>query len=165
MIKGLIWEGVLSEKELKCCPGVPRTERLERRAGAIIECFQEIPCNPCEAACPRGAIKIGKPITKLPVMDEEKCIGCGTCIPFCPGLAIFVVNKNFSQEEATISMPYEFLPLPEEGQAVKALDRYGKEVTEGRVLQVLAKESFDHTSVVTIAIPKEFIQKVRGIAV
>lgn len=165
MTKGLIWEGVLSEAELNRCPGVSRIERLERGIGAIIECFQEIPCNPCETACSHGAIKVGEPITKLPVLDEEKCIGCSTCVPSCPGLAIFVVNKNFSQGEAAISMPYEFLPLPKVGQGVKALDRYGREVTKGRVVQVLVKESFDHTSVVTIAIPKESLQQVRGIAV
>jgi len=165
MPNGLRWDGVLSPEELRSCPGVPGDERLERGAGAIIECFQEIPCNPCEIACPHGAIKVGEPITRLPVLDEEKCIGCGTCIPSCPGMAIFVVNKNFSKEEASVSIPYEFLPLPEVGQEVKALDRYGREVTKGRVVQVLAEESFDHTSVITIAIPKGFFQQVRGIAI
>ena len=36
----------------------------------------------CQANCQFGAIKIGP--EGLPVVDEEKCTGCGTCVRLCP---------------------------------------------------------------------------------
>lgn len=96
-------------------PGVPSYSRMKERACAVIECAQTIPCNPCVKACPSGAIKIKGSITNPPVLDLNKCSGCGTCIPSCPGLAIFVVDFNYNKKMAQISIPYEFLPVPREG--------------------------------------------------
>ncbi len=79
-------------------PGFPSEQRIKRGSVAIIECFQDIPCNPCEMKCPRNAIKVGIPITNLPELDEEKCSGCGLCVPWCPGLAIFILNYNFDEK-------------------------------------------------------------------
>lgn len=36
----------------------------------------------CEAACPFDAIKMGE--NGLPVVDREKCVGCGKCAKTCP---------------------------------------------------------------------------------
>ena len=77
-------------EELRKVPGFPSEERMRKGPVAVIECVQEIPCNPCQAACPKKAITIGENITHLPVLDQEVCIGCGICISRCPGLAIFV---------------------------------------------------------------------------
>ena len=41
-------------------PGIPSEERMKLGPVACIECLQQIPCNPCEEACPRGAITVGK---------------------------------------------------------------------------------------------------------
>jgi len=49
----------------------PSKERLSRGPVAIIECFQRIPCDPCYAACKRGAIKEFKDINDLPEIDFE----------------------------------------------------------------------------------------------
>ena len=105
--------GFLDSAELKEAGRYPSEERLAKGPVAVIECCQNIPCNPCETACKFGAIQVGDPITNLPVLDETKCIGCGVCITKCPGLAIFVVDK--SKEMATVSFPFEYLPLPEKG--------------------------------------------------
>ena len=67
-------------------PGIPSEERIRNGAVACIECFQNIPCNPCEEACPRGAITVGREITGLPTLDAEKCNGCGKCVSACPAL-------------------------------------------------------------------------------
>ncbi len=131
---------------------------------AVIECLQEIPCNFCEDACPNGAISVGNPIINLPRLDEDKCVGCGKCIAFCPGLAIFVVDMTFSNTEARISFPYELLPIHKVGSVVDAVDREGKIITKGRVVDVIEREEFDRTLVVSIAVPKKFAQAVRGIA-
>ena len=65
-------------------PGIPSAERRAMGPVACIECFQHIPCNPCEASCPRHAITIGSEITDLPRLDETLCNGCGLCAQICP---------------------------------------------------------------------------------
>jgi len=130
---------------------------------AVIECVQEIPCDVCGSICPVDAIKVAS-LCSLPELYEEKCTGCGTCIPICPGLAIFLVDYDFSKGEALVSFPYEFLPVPQVGTVVDATDRLGRSVTKGRIVKVLEGERYDHTLVVSVAVPKEFAQKVRGIA-
>jgi Fe-S-cluster-containing hydrogenase component 2 len=131
---------------------------------AVIECPQEIPCNPCEGACPRHAISVGQPITNIPRLDEEKCTGCGLCIPACSGLAIFVVNPEYSDTEATVAFPYEYLPLPSPGDIVQAVDRQGAIACEARVLSVVCPPRYDHTAVVTVAVPKGMEETVRSMA-
>ena len=138
---------------------------LERnRPIAIIECDQEIPCNPCESACPNGAIKIGIPINNRPIFYRERCKGCGKCIPFCPGLAIFLFDPSYSESEALVAFPHEFLPLPQKGQEVKVVDREGLVLGRGKVAKVDLKSSNDRTPVVYVTVPKEIGQKVRGMS-
>lgn len=131
---------------------------------AVIECPQEIPCNPCEAACPRHAISVGKPITNIPKLDESKCTGCGMCVSACSGLAIFVVNPDYSEEEATVAFPYEYLPLPSPGDTVTAVDRRGQAVCDAKVLSVMCPPRYDHTAVVTVVVPKGTENEVRSMA-
>jgi len=161
---GIEVTGVASIEELKNSPGFPSEKRLKKGPVAVIECVQEIPCDPCEKACPFGAIKVGKPITNLPVLYEDKCVGCGRCIPFCPGLAIFLVDTTFSETEALIKFPYEYLPLPKVNSLVDAVDREGKVVAKAKVVKVETSDKYDHTAVISIAIPKRFVHEVRGIA-
>jgi len=164
MKRGIVFTGVPSMEELVSSPGFPSRNRLKKGAIAVIECVQEIPCDPCELACPFGAIKVGRPITNLPVLFGDKCRGCGLCIPPCPGLAIFLVDTTFSKDKTLLEFPYEYLPLPKVGSEADAVDREGNIVTEARILKVKNPKKYDHTPVVSIAIPKEFTQEVRGIA-
>ncbi len=91
-----------------------------------------------------------KDINDLPVVDYDKCIGCGKCVGICPGLAIFVVKCK--DDKALITLPYEFLPEPVVGKKVQALDRAGKIVGDGIVKKVVKK---DKTFVVTIEVKKD----------
>lgn len=156
------YAGAVSLEILRMSPGYPSEERLDRGPVAVIECIQEIPCNPCESACRFSAIAVGEPITNLPRLVEEKCKGCGECISVCPGLAIFLVNRVYSSHEAAISIPYEYLPLPEVGAIVDALGRQGEKICAGRVLRVSNPRKNDGTAVVTIAIPKQCSDQVRN---
>jgi Fe-S-cluster-containing hydrogenase component 2 len=149
--------------EIKRCPGYPSDERLAHGKVAVIECIQDIPCNPCEDVCPKGAIKIGKPITNLPVFTGELCDGCGKCIAICPGLAVFIVDNTYSENEACVTIPYEMLQLPQKGEIVDALDRNGKVVCDGRVIGVQNPKSFDRTAVIIFVVPKQYSHQVRNI--
>jgi Fe-S-cluster-containing hydrogenase component 2 len=157
--------GVLSEKELARLPGVPSKHRLKKGPVAVIECAQEIPCDPCVPSCSQGAIEIGEDMNGLPTLKENKCIGCGLCIPACPGLAIFVVDLTFSKQGALVQLPHEFLPLPKKGETVECLNREGKIVSEGRVIRISNPRKNDRTPVVSVALPKEFAQEVRAIKI
>ena len=163
--KGAAAEGIPTPDELKKTPGYANFKRLQEGRCAVIECIEEIPCDPCETACPAGAIKIGSSITNLPVLDEDKCTGCGVCISSCPGLAIFVLSLNYTDESALISFPFEFFPLPKVGEEVSAIDREGRTVCKGKVVKILNKSKQDRTPVVSISIPKKYALVVRGISV
>lgn len=159
----LLSRGYLTLDELKKSIAYPSEERMAKGPVAIAECVQEIPCNPCEAACPFGAIKIGEPIINLPCIEEDTCTGCGACIAQCSGLAIFVVNKAYGDGKGTVSFPYEYYPLPEKGDKVQAVDRSGKAVCEGEIVKVMNPASYDRTPVVTVAVPVEYTEEVRSI--
>lgn len=163
MREGVVYTGVPSKEELKQAPGVPSQDRMKRGRVAVIECVQEIPCNPCESACRFQAIHIGEQITDLPSIDEEKCTGCGVCVAACPGLAITVVDKSYSETEGTIDFPFEYLPLPEKGDQVEAVSRGGEVVCPARVLSVKKPKAYQGTAVVSIAVPLEFVDEVRSI--
>ena len=142
---------------------MPSEERLNRGPVAVIECFQNIPCNPCYTACSRNAIKEFEDINDLPNIDHEACNGCSLCVSKCPGLAIMIMDMTYSEHEALIKIPYEFLPLPKENDLVKGLDREGKPVCEAKVIKVMNPKSFDKTPILSIAVKKEFAKIVRNI--
>jgi len=144
---------------------VPTLERLKKGPVVTIECVERIPCNPCTAACARKAITITGGLVELPRADFDKCNGCTVCIARCPGLAIFVINYNYSKTEATVTLPYELLPRPVKGQKVAALDRSGRKVATGTVVKVLDAPALDRCAVVTAAVPKKLWNEVRSIRI
>ena len=162
-MKDVKYSGVLDQELLATLPGVPDAARLELGPVACIECAQEIPCNPCRDACPRGAITVEPGLTALPQLDSEKCNGCGLCIARCPGLSIFNVHKNYTETTSLVSFPYEYLPQPKVGDEVRCAGRDGLFLTMGTVHKVLSPAAYDHTTVVTVEVPKEFCMTVRTI--
>ncbi len=143
----------------------PPPERLARGPVAMTECFQNIACNPCTQACPRKAISMEPDINALPHVDAEACNGCGTCIARCPGLAIFVVDMTYSEEMALVKLPFEFLPVPQEGQYVCGLDRAGEEKGWFQVVRAVSGGKKNMTWVISLAVPKELAMEVRNIRV
>jgi len=142
---------------------IPDKKRLAKGPVVIIECFQKIPCDPCAASCRLGAIKPFEDINDLPVVDFDKCTGCGICISSCPGLAIFVIDVNYSEKISLIKLPHEMLPLPEKGEEVYALDRDGSILGKAKVVRVLKIKNKTH--IISLEVPKSMVMKVRSIKV
>ncbi len=140
---------------------IPDKKRLAQGPVVIIECFQKIPCDPCAISCKLGAIKPFKDINDLPQVDFDKCTGCGICISSCPGLAIFVIDMSYSEENSLIKLPHEMLPLPQKGEEIYALDRAGETVGKAKVVKVLKIKS--KTNIISISVPKNMAMKIRSI--
>ena len=153
--------GAPSLEELSAAGALSERAELERKACVCVECIEEIPCNPCETSCPSGALKVGDPITNLPVVDREKCTGCGLCISACPGLAIVI--KRIAGGTASVRFPWEYLPLPAAGARVEMVDRLGEVVCEGTVRAVSNPERNNRTAVVTAEFPAEHVDRVISI--
>jgi len=138
----------------------PDDDRLKKGAVAVVECSQEIPCNPCSSFCPQGAIKIGSNINDCPHIDWTACNGCGLCLGYCPGLALFLIDN--SKEKPRLTIPFELTP-PVKGTEVALLDRSGKIVGLGQVVDCRILKKHDRTSLVTLELenPKQ-LRLVRG---
>ncbi len=148
----LLKKGYLADEEVAQYPGVQKSNGIH----PVIECTQNIPCNPCQDACPKNCIKIGHDIISLPVVDEETaCSGCGLCVAVCPGQAIFLLHEDFEPGWASVTLPYEFLPLPPKGTRGMALGRSGQEVSPAEVVQIKSITAYDHTNLLTIKVPKD----------
>lgn len=157
--RSLLNKGYIDEKEIPNYPGMGVDKK---GIHPIIECTQNIPCNPCQDACKFNCIKIGDNITSLPIVDEDsKCTGCGMCVSSCSGQAIFLLERDENSEYVKITMPYEFLPLPQIGDKGIAVNRKGEELCEAEVVAVKTSKVMDKTNLLTIKVPVEMSMKAR----
>ncbi len=140
---------------------LPSKERMEKGPVVIIECDEDIPCDPCVESCKIKAI-IKESLTAPPIVDYEKCTGCALCVAFCPGLAIFVVD-NSQEDKAQVYIPYEMLPAPQKGDKGDALDRSGKRIGSAEVAKV--RKGNRGTTVLGILVEKDLVMNVRSIRI
>jgi thioredoxin reductase/Fe-S-cluster-containing hydrogenase component 2 len=154
----LLKKGYIDETEIERFPGVVKTVGIH----PVIECTQNIPCNPCQDACSKGCIKIGQKITSLPAIDKDKeCIACGMCVASCSGQAIFLIDEEYESGFALITIPYEFLPLPQKGDKGVALDRSGSKVCSAEIISIKSAKVFDQTHLLTMKVPADMAMKAR----
>ncbi len=159
----LIRDGIPTPEDLATV--MPSEERLAKGPIAITECFQNIACNPCVAACPQHAISMEPDINATPKVDPDACIGCRVCVARCPGLAIFVVDMTHSEDTALVTLPFEFLPVPEKGQLVCGLNREGAEQGWYPVVRAVSGGKKNMTWMLTLEVPKDKAMEVRNIKV
>ena len=153
--------GVPSKEQVKAI--LPDETRRREGPVVIVECFQEIPCDPCHTACKIGAFLPFADINDLPQLDYESCNGCGICISFCPGLAIFVVDETYSDQEALVIIPWEFLPLPKAGDVVQGVNREGEIVSPVTVKKVSSSAKKKGAHILTLIVPKGLAHEIRAI--
>jgi len=140
--------------------GVPSLEQILSRfpeatllthPKAILECYEDIPCNPCETSCPFDAIIIGSNIKVQPKLVTEACTGCGICVTSCPGLAIIVAQ--IKGQEAIFKIPYEFIPYPNVNEIWHGVNRKGEVICDAKIQHVSLNKKQDHTMLVTVSVP------------
>jgi len=123
---------------------------------AILECYEDIPCNPCVTSCPTGAITIGPDINRQPVLDPDKCTGCAICVGACPGLAILVAQLKDGR--AWFKIPHEFLPHPQKGERWDAAARDGA-VIGVATIEAVQLSSRTKTAIVTVSADRELLHE------
>jgi len=130
----------------KCFPDEQQLVKMK----AIVECYEEIPCNPCSTVCPTNAIVIGDDINSIPKVYFDKCIGCGLCVVACPGLAIMM--SKIEGEKVRFRIPYEFLPLPKPKDIWNAINREGEVIGTASIEKVITSPKQDKTVVLEVLV-------------
>jgi len=137
-------------------PFMPSKERMMEKPFVLIDCLYGFACNPCEFACPHGAITKTSTST-VPQLDFEKCVGCMDCVYQCPGLAIF----GYSLKKDWLFLPIEYSIA--EKTDVYLVDNNGKILGSGIIEKILKKPNkTDIARVKALDITGESLTAVRG---
>ncbi|WP_092436516.1 FAD-dependent oxidoreductase [Williamwhitmania taraxaci] len=110
------------------------TEDRKLKPYVQIDCLYGFACNPCQFACPHGAITKSSTST-VPNINYDKCIGCMECVYQCPGLAIF--GYNIAKEWLFLPIEYEV----QEGAEVFLVNNQGEKLGEGVIEKILTKKN------------------------
>jgi hypothetical protein len=75
------------------------------------------------------------------------------------------IDYQYQIDYIKMTIPYEFFPLPKEGEWVKGLNRCGEEIEKVQVLSIIKENPHDKTFLVSIAVPKNQFKEIRSIKV
>ncbi|MBI9038452.1 MAG: FAD-dependent oxidoreductase [Bacteroidales bacterium] len=140
-------------------PFLPSLERMNEKPFVLIDCLYGFACNPCEFACPHGAITKTSTST-VPHIDFDKCVGCMECVYQCPGLAIF--GYNLKKDWLFLPIEYEV----EKDSEVFLVDNNGQKLGEGIIEKVLKKKNKTNIArVKSLDLNSEGLTNVRGFIV
>ena len=149
--------------------GAAHVPKAESGVIPVFHCTQEIPCNPCAAACPLSLIHVDPgDIRGTPrFLGDERgvaCVGCARCVTLCPGLAITLVDFRDDPERPTVTVPYE---LPTEGIApgtrMTALDTEGDPLGELPVVDLRVPRGEHGTTLIRVLAPRAVAKRVAGV--
>jgi glycine/D-amino acid oxidase-like deaminating enzyme/Fe-S-cluster-containing hydrogenase component 2/bacterioferritin-associated ferredoxin len=140
-------------------PHCPSTARMNEKSFVQIDCLYGFACNPCEFACPHGAITKTSTST-VPQLDFDKCVGCMDCVYQCPGLAIF----GYNLKKDWLFLPIEY--AANENAEVFLVDNSGKKIGEGILERIFMKPNKTNVARVrSLTMHGEELIKVRGFIV
>lgn len=87
---------------------LPVGDRTEVRMGMAVvsraDCTADQGCRFCLAKCPVGALSVDF-LDSYPVVDQEKCVGCGICEQVCSGVNDRIAIKVISGRLETTKSP------------------------------------------------------------
>jgi Fe-S-cluster-containing hydrogenase component 2 len=158
---------------LKSRPGSISSETVPSNGAVfpVLHCSQEIPCDPCTAICPQGAIFIPPDdIRQVPDYIAKQlgveCIGCEKCVNICPGLAITLVDTRKDDGYALVTIPYEFeKDTLQRGDRVTVVNTSGAVLGNLEVARVRSGKATDRTVLVKVRAPLEIACQIAGIRV
>ncbi len=94
---------------------LPREEKMMRKIGTArwvkencIVLRDNVECGNCERHCPNGAIRMilqdenNPKSPKIPIIDTERCIGCGACEYVCPSRPFSAIYVDGIEVHRTI---------------------------------------------------------------
>lgn len=154
------WLSSASTRELRSFSGTPAQEHMNR-AVASVECFEQIPCNLCQKACPEQAIELGPVPRKpgVPILTESRCTGCGLCVQACPSSAVSMVLEADGNSRSEVTLPWRGSRVWAVGEFATILNRRGESLGTGRVLEFHA----GHPGQVRLEVPSHLVWEARAL--
>lgn len=155
------WVAPSDAKRIRAFSGVPQSVQKSRLV-ASIECFEEIPCNLCQRACPENAIHIGKvprPATQ-DILIETKCTACGACLPACPSGSTLMLRDQEDRSTSQLVLAWRGVEPWKPGEFATLLSRKGEAMGSARVTVVSEISSIQ---TVQLEVPSYLIWEARAI--
>ena len=134
----------------------------------VIRCVEEIPCDPCQEACPVHAIDMPDGWIMAQPEFLGMCIGCSQCVVACPGLAIVLVDERAdpSQVTALLTLPWEISDgTVNPGDEVQTVGFEASPVGKGTIKAVKKSPSHDRRRLVMLEVPYDDRHEVSGFSI